>query len=130
MWDIITRAIQTHHIQVLHTAQTWAFKELGDKHANVHVPGITHLHFVHAINVFRMEQGIFIKWKQYVTDPAWSDPVCIVPARQMARIAALRPSRVQKKFAQKTEMLAWLNKFSTCLQDMQGTYAQHKDAIA
>ena len=130
MWDIITRAIQTHHIQALHTAQTWAFKELGDKHANIHIPAITHLHFVHALNVFRMEQGIFIKWKQYVTDAAWSDPVCIVPARQMARIAALRPSRVQKHFAQKTEMLAWLNKFSTHLQDMQGTYAKHKDAIA
>ena len=129
MWEIITNALNAFDIQVCHTKQTWAFKELSDKSNAVHLPSISKLHFVHAMNIFRMPQGIFMKWKQYVTDEIWSTPVCIVQARQMRHIAALCPSPVQKKFAMRDEMLAWLGRYTNYLSDMHGTYDLHKQGI-
>ena len=126
MWEIITNALNAFDIQVCHTKQTWAFKELSDKNNAAHLPSIAKLHFVHAVNIFRMPQGIFMKWKQYVTDEIWSTPVCIVQARQMRYIAA-RP--VQKRFSMRDEMLAWLGKYTNYLADMQGSYNLHKQGI-
>ena len=39
MWSIITKALSAFHIQILHTKQTWAFKELGNKSNATHPNG-------------------------------------------------------------------------------------------
>ena len=124
MWDIIKTALRSFDIDTMHTKQTWAFKELGES-----LPAIRRLHYVHAVNVFRTRQGIFIKWKQYVTDDQWSEPQCVVHARKMATIAGLRPASVAKHFAERDMMLSWLDKYEGALTDWQNTINKHKEGI-
>jgi hypothetical protein len=73
-----------------HLAQVWAWKELQQQGV---MPAISKLRNVHCLNIFR-NRGIWIKWKQYMTDDTWSRPILLVPPEKMQAFGALRPNLV------------------------------------
>ena len=112
MFQTIKDALTSFEIDTSHVTHVWNWKMLKNE-----MPSFSRLRSVHAINIFR-QGGVWIKWKQYMTDEAWSRPICLVPAHMIPHIAAIRPERIPQTFgAKRGKMLAWANKFEAFLAD-------------
>ena len=85
---------------------------------------------VHAICIFR-HNGIWVKWKQYLTSEEWSRPVMLVPQHEMAAVAAFRPELIPQGYTgeKKKQTLAWLDKLEIMLHDASGRYEARKKKI-
>ena len=77
----------------LHTVWNWKGLESFD------IPPLVHLHRVHAVNFFR-SNGIWVKWKLYMTSEEWSSPVLLIPSHEMPLIAAWRPTVTQHAYSE------------------------------
>ena len=77
----------------LHTV--WDWKGL----ARFDMPAMIHLNRVHAINFYR-PNGIWVKWKQYMTSEEWSSPVLLIPSHEIPLIAAWRPTVTQHAYSE------------------------------
>ena len=80
MFAIVGKALKSFQIRVDHLHSVWAWKELQG-----HLPHFGNLRTVHVINLFR-RGGIWVKWKQYLTDESWSRPVLLVEASNLSLI--------------------------------------------
>ena len=99
----------------LHTVWNWKGLESFD------IPPLVHLHRVHAVNFFR-SNGIWVKWKQYMTSEEWSTPVLLIPPHEMPTIAAWRPQVIPHQYSDKDQRgkITWLEKFEAQLHDASG----------
>ena len=99
----------------LHTVWNWKGLESFD------IPPLVHLHRVHAVNFFR-SNGIWVKWKQYMTSEEWSTPVLLIPPHEMPIIAAWRPQVTPHQYSDKDQRgkITWLEKFEAQLHDASG----------
>ena len=99
----------------LHTVWNWKGLESFD------IPPLVHLHRVHAVNFFR-SNGIWVKWKQYMTSEEWSTPVLLIPPHEMQSIAAWRPQVTPHQYSDKDQRgkITWLEKFEAQLHDASG----------
>ena len=90
----------------LHTV--WDLKGLGA----FDMPQLLHLNRVHAINFYR-SNGIWVKWKQYMTSEEWSSPVLLIPPHEMNTIAAWRPTVIPHVYSETDQRSkwTWLEKF-------------------
>ena len=82
---------------------------------------------LHCINMFRSPLGIHAKWKQYMTDDAWSRPVLLIGHRQMLALAKVSPAPRAMKFEHEGSMMQWVNKLE---QTLQGGNSQQQSGIA
>ena len=117
MWSHITNAVKSHDISISHVTDAWAFKELQDGNGISEIKGVRH---PHVFSIFR-RGGVYIQWKQYMTDEVWSRPVLMLPPNLMRTVGALRPQRIDFEFKQKNSMLAWIDKLSMSLANVHGT---------
>ena len=116
----------------LHTVWNWKGLESFD------IPPLVHLSRVHAVNFFR-SNGIWVKWKQYMTSEEWSTPVLLIPPHEIQSIAAWRPQVTPHQYSDMDQRgkMTWLEKFEAQMHDASGT-ADHvradirhlKDVIA
>ena len=78
-----------------------------------------YLHRVHLINVFRTADGIYIKWKQYLTSDQWSKPVLILPRHLFAAMRVWYPDQIKLAFDKNDAQAKnlWLDKLEVALAD-------------
>jgi len=97
------------HLKGSHLAQTWKWKELLGLPI---IKGVSGLGPVHAIKMYR-SNGIWVQWKQWMTDEDWCRPVLLVPAEDMATLANFMPSRNVMTFPNGGQtILDWIDKFA------------------
>ena len=65
MFAIIIKCLTTYDVQVTHMTDCWAWKELKPM-----MPAMKGIYFVHSINIYWRGGGIWMRWKQYMTDEA------------------------------------------------------------
>ena len=81
MFDIVKRALSSKdNIAVAHVAQAWKWSEMFEAEK---LPRIHDLARIHVFNIFSHTTGLWIKWKQYMSDITWSRPVITIPVRKM-----------------------------------------------
>ena len=99
----------------LHTVWNWKGLESFD------IPPLVHLSRVHAVNFYR-PNGIWVKWKQYMTSEEWSTPVLLIPPHEIQTIAAWRPQVTPHQYSEKDKRgkMRWLEKFEAQMLDASG----------
>lgn len=121
MQAVVNGALKAFDVRWCHVTHVWEWESLKND-----LPSFNRLRTIHAINVFR-QGGIFIKWKQYMTDESWSRPILLVPGSKIQQIASLRPDRVPQSFGKKASaMLSWVDKFETLLADSPYKVDDHR----
>jgi len=123
LFEIIVENIRSHKIEMAHMTHHWDWYTLKE-----HMPVFHKLSNVHGINIFRLNGGIWIKWKEYLTSEAWSRPILLLPPRQVEVVASLRPPLLPRSFDiydktdpgkktvdMQTRMLNWVNKLELAL---------------
>ena len=90
----------------LHTVWDWEGLAACD------IPPLIHLDRVHAVNFYRLN-GIWVKWKQYMTSEDWSTPVLLVPSHAIRGIAAFGPMVTPHVYSHTDQVskMAWLEQF-------------------
>jgi hypothetical protein len=112
MLDVVRAGVPSNDISDAHVTHVWDWKQL-----HAHLPKFHGLRNAHCFNVFR-SNGVWLKWKQYLTDESWSRPVLLVPARRMAEVAAFSPPRLEQSFGDAAgKMVAWADKLDAALSD-------------
>ena len=97
MYKIFETELQRFNIRCEHQHTVWDFKALKE---HFKWPSISGLGHVHGIKVYR-SNGVWIQWRQYLTDASWSKPVLLVPPHMVRSVAAYRPSLVPMEFTEK-----------------------------
>lgn len=71
---------------------------------------------VHSLRLDMDESGIWIKWRQFVTDESWSKPQLIVESDRVPLFAHARPPVVPHDFDEprKAKYNNFLDKLETC----------------
>ena len=106
MWRIVISSISSKdHIKTAHVCRTWDFTQMG---VDAELPRMhgNDRHRIHVFNIFRHTTGIYIKWKQFMTDDTWSRPVLLVGRRRMQLVASMLPATVEPHFKANTEMMS------------------------
>ncbi|CAL1140571.1 unnamed protein product [Cladocopium goreaui] len=75
---------------------------------------IHHLRNVHDLEIFRTTGGVFVRWKQYISDELWSRPRLVVAPENIATVAQARPPHVKHKFTDEAKA-----KFSDFLSKLE-----------
>ena len=129
LWNHVRSALASgDNVHTAHVCQTWAFTQLG---TDARLPKI-HCHDlprIHVFNVFRSVSGMWIKWKQFMTDDVWSLPVLLIGARRIRQVAVLRPANVDARFNRLSEMQSWSRKLEETLVDQLPTKRNLKAGI-
>ena len=96
MWHIVFSALKGFDIKAAHLNTVWDWKAMEGTN---NFPRFHRLHHVHTLNIFRDHGGIYVRWKQYMTDEAWSSSILLVPSsRTDPRMSHVCPcSRVKQK---------------------------------
>ena len=130
MWQIVITALKHDrgYIKFAHVCRTWDFTQMGKDADLPRIHG-NDLPRIHVFNVFRHTTGIWIKWKQFMTDDTWSRPVLLVGRRRMKSIASMLPANVQPNFKANAEMMSWSQKLEETLVDQLPSRPAIKDGI-
>ena len=103
------------NLKARHLAQTWGWKGLQSLPV---VKAVSGLGPVHAIKFYR-SSGIWVQWKQWMTDEDWSQPVLLLTPEDMNKLANFEPTRHTMEFPNGGQnILDWVGKFEhwcTCL---------------
>ena len=84
MWAVMQRVLsETYDIEVAHLNTVWDWTSLEQTNE---FPRLSRLHNIHQLHVYRDRDGIYCKWKQYMTDDAWSHPVLLLARSRTADI--------------------------------------------
>jgi len=130
MWDLVLRALNTRaNIAVDHVAHSWKWASVFEEFNLPRVHGHD-LPRIHCFNIFRYRTGIWVKWKQYMTDDVWSRPVLLLGPRRMAELSLKRPQPMDARFKSKQSLLAWLIKLEETLADRLALDPALKPGIA
>ena len=116
MFEILRNRLPVLDLTHCHLSRIWNCKAL----QRFDLPPLVGMARVHAICIFRYN-GIWVKWKQYLTSEEWSRPVMLVPQHEMAAVAAFRPELIPQGYTgkKKKPKLAWLN-LEIMLPDVSG----------
>ena len=129
LWNHVRSALASgDSIHTTHVCQTCGFTQLG---ADAGLPKI-HGHDlprIHCFNVFRDVSGMWVKWKQFMTDEVWSRPVLLIRARRIKEVALMRPTEVDAQFARVSEMQSWSRRLEETLVDQLPTKPHLKHGI-
>ena len=78
------------------------------------MPGLRRMHNIdpaHAFRTLRDNSGIWMQWKQWTTDEAWSKPVQVLSAPEVVRVRQWRPAEDNMEFPSGGQpMLDWLER--------------------
>lgn len=124
MWGIVTSQLK-FDIKPAHLYCSYDWKSLGSE---CDLPAIGGLRHCHVLNVYR-SGGINLRWKQFMTDDAWSKSVVLVPAHNVHRVADWRPRPHNMIFEDASKRHAWIDKFEAFLTDAHGTSQQFGSSL-
>ena len=110
--DCFQEKLTSFHVSSSHLAEMWDWEHVGK---DCSIPAASRIRNVHCLNVFRQHGGIWIKWKQYLTSAAWSDPILLIPRHRFEEVAAWRPGAVAFHFDDLATKESWLDKFELSL---------------
>ena len=120
-WDDFINVLQTemrsYDMTFAHLYAMWdwtAFK------TEFNMPDVHGLGRVHVVSIYR-SSGIYMRWKQYMTDEAWSKSVLLMPPSKMRDVASWRPATIEPKFEMATQLQSWIDKLELFLCDGQHT---------
>jgi hypothetical protein len=123
MMNIIIEAMNKVNIIWEHLDSTWDWMETRT------LIGIefTKLRNIHDIEFFRTDGGIYVHWKQWMTDETWSAPVLLVVAENISRVGQARPAMIPNEFpeGERPKMKAFLDRLQM-QQETAGTRAQRQ----
>lgn len=66
---------------------------------------------VHALRLERDQNGIWVQWKQFLTDPTWSKRRLVVEPDAISTFAQARPPLIAHEFTEKNKYLNFLDRF-------------------
>ena len=126
LFELLGNGLPAFNFTWSHLHTVWNWKAL----ASFDIPPLKGLARVHAVNFYR-NNGIWVKWKQYMTSEQWSRPVLLIPPHEMASLAAWRPDVVPHAFGVEAarSKLAWLDKFESMIADTPGALDKHRPAL-
>ena len=120
IWKHVRSSLRnSDRIHTKHVCKTWNFTKLGTdrKWPKIHGHDFAR---IHCLNVFRAEGGIYLKWKQFMTDLEWSRPVFLIHIKKMRRIqydpnigGRHMPDPVAAHFKEYNLMWNWCQKWET-----------------
>ena len=93
------------------------------------MPDVHGLGRVHVVSIYR-SNGIYMRWKQYMTDEAWSKSVLLMPPSKIRAVVSWRPVTIEPKFQEATQLNSWIDKFELFLCDGQHTVDNFASRIA
>ena len=93
MFEILRNRLVAFDFTHSHLSRIWNWKAL----KRFDLPPLVGMARVHAICIFR-HNGIWVKWKQYLTSEEWSRPMKLLPQHEMTTIAAWRPELVTRDY--------------------------------
>ena len=108
MLDIIKTTLRWTTVRSGHLASVWAWKELLTDEGSP-AKEISNLRCVHHLELQRTEEGVRMRWKQWMTDTEWSHWYVVCPRSAMASFASLRPSQMPMQFKNAASRLAWID---------------------
>ena len=113
---ILTDGLPGFSFDWAHLSRVWDWTSLN----RLDLPPFVGMSRAHALNFYRSNGGIYVKWKHYLTSEEWSRLVLIVPVHDMARVASWRPAVLDLTFKQdiRAEAHSWLNRVETSLVDV------------
>ena len=87
---------------------------------------------IHDLELFRTDGGIFCRWKQYMSDDAWSKPRLLVPPEYIGIVAKAVPEPIKHEFGQaaKNKFDDFLNKFEMFLVSTNMLGEKEKEGMA
>ena len=112
MLAMVIKGLPGFDINASHLSRVWAWKDF----TTAKLPEMRQLQRIHGLNFFR-SNGIWVKWKQYMTSEAWSNPVLLISQEEIPRVAMWRPVVHTLRFKEAHKKLAWLDKFEMALVD-------------
>ena len=77
------------------------------------------VHRVHVNNIYRAADGMYVKWKQYLTSEQWSKPVLILPRHLFAAMRGWYPYCLAQAFGKEDAQSnnVWLDKLEVALAE-------------
>jgi len=110
---VTKKALKYHDVCWEHLSCSWDWTEL---RARLGIE-IRRLRNVQSYELFRTEAGIFVKWRQWMTDEHWSRPVQLLRRQDMDIVQDMRPSELPHKFSAQdaSGMLSFLEKLEALL---------------
>ena len=118
MLDHLREHLLYTNIRSGHVRQVWGWKDLCLQHVNPCHHLMKGLRHVHHIELSRTGGGIGIRWKQWMSDKAWSRYHILVPPEEMETLAAFRPGSIQMNFTDENARLDWVNIFEQWCSNM------------
>jgi hypothetical protein len=114
MQDLISEGLSSYTISWAHASQSFDFENIR------HSIGINmkRMRNIHDLELFRDAAGIYVRWKQWMTDETWSHPKLVAPAAEIETIASLRPPGIPHHFqpAKANSGLALVSRLESELQ--------------
>ena len=80
---VVHDVLKAFEVQVAHLNTVWDWKAM-EKELSSDFTRFERLNCVHMLSVYRDQEGVWVKWKQYMTDEAWSPPDIASEARRVA----------------------------------------------
>ena len=113
LFDIVQANMTKQEVSWSHLPFTWDWAELR-KLIGVETKSLRN---THDYEVFRAHNGIFIRWKQWLTCETFSKPVHLLTTEQMRNIGRLRPAVIPNSFSDSDNALisSWLDKLQAHL---------------
>ncbi len=110
-----------HHCEVKsnHLAQVWRWKDV------LQMSGVRRMYNLDPVHAFRFyrSNGIYVQWKQWCTDEAWSKPVHLVTGTYIPVLGAFRPQCHEMVFPSASTILDWINRLEAwCAGQPVGKY--------
>ena len=108
MAEVATSSLKAFHMNWSHHGSSYDFAHLRALY------GIEFHRYrnVHSLRLYVDSTGMFVKWKQYVSDESWCTPRLLVEYDRLAAFATAKPPLVVHEFgeAEKAKHLNFLNK--------------------
>eukprot|EP00435_Cladocopium_sp_Y103_P043419 s410_g12.t1 len=116
MMDIIISTLKSYKLGYNHLHASLDFEAL----KTLLGLEIRSLRNVHDLEVYRTGGGIFVRWKQYLSDELWSRPRLVVTPENMPIVARARPPHIKHSFSadMKSKFLDFFSKVEMQLASM------------
>ena len=121
MLKIVAEHLRTCEFVPDHLDQVWDWTQQKKQRWFRKISGLAR---VHAIRVYR-SNGIYLHWKQWLTDDEWSKPVLLVPEDMIATVAAWCPDASPMAFKKPKAMCEWLVRLQVWCAGQQGEKFQN-----
>lgn len=99
MAAVSTKALKGFEMNWSHHGSSYDFAEL----RRLYGIELHRYRNIHSLRLYVDNQGMWVKWRQYVSDETWSKPRLLVDYDRIAILAMAKPALVKHEFDEKTK---------------------------